>query len=320
LRLCAALVKVQRLEWGCKKTLQKYEDALRDSSQTIRYGRVLASILALFSTFHFLPTQAYDYRKLPKAGFPPNPNSQSNSDLPTSFGVHLSPGQDRRANAPVNRYDPGEPTLNMQLVRWDTKKMPLLIWISPGLKLPDCPFDQIPATRVDLVTQMLQAPGNPFADLETVKGWVPDVNDQVAAGIEQWREFEGEGLLSFAFTDDPRMAHIMIFFTDAFRDATAPGGIMVGGITSAQLYPVAQAQQMKIKQKPVIIELSTLVNHSDQKMQSATAHEFGHALGIKAHSPYREDIMFADRIVDHLSPADKATIRYLYHSKPQWVM
>ncbi len=306
--------------WVVSRFLED-EDALRDSGITANLIRVLAIFLILVPAVWSLPALSYDYRKLPKAGFPVNTESQTpDNDLPSSYGVHLSPGLDRRAHGPVNRYDPGEPTLNMQLVRWDTKKMPLLIWIAPGLKLPDCPFDQIPATRVDTVTQMLQTPGNPFAQLEAVKGWVPDMNDQVAAGIEQWREFEGEGLLSFAFTDDPRQAHIMVFFTDAFKDATAPGGIMVGGITSAQLYPLAQAQQMKIRQKPVVIELSTMVNHSDEKMQAASAHEFGHALGIKAHSPYREDIMFADRIVDHLSAADKATIRYLYHSKPQWVM
>jgi hypothetical protein len=198
--------------------------------------------------------------------------------------------------------------------------MPLLIWISPGLKLPDCPFEELQSTRVDEVTQMLLSQGDPFSQLTQAKGWLPEMNDQVAAGIEQWREFEGEGLFSFAFTDDPRMAHVLIFFTDAFRDATAPGGIMVGGITSAQVYPVSQAKQMKIAQKPVVIELSTLVNSTEEKMQGASAHEFGHALGIKAHSPYREDIMFADRIVNHLSAADKATIRFLYHSQPQFVM
>jgi predicted Zn-dependent protease len=112
----------------------------------------------------------------------------------------------------------------------------------------------------------------------------------------------------------------VIFFADAFRDADAPGGIMVGGNTAAQVYPYSQAKQMKIGQKPVVIELSTLVNNTASKMQGASAHEFGHALGIKAHSPFREDIMYADRIVDHLSGADKATIRYLYHSQPQWVL
>jgi predicted Zn-dependent protease len=204
-------------------------------------------------------------------------------------------------------------------VRWEAKKMPLLIWISPGIQLPEIPFSQIQSQRVDMVTQILQSP-QPFQGLPQAPGWTPDTNDQVAAGIEQWREFEKEGLFSFAFTDDPRNAHIMVFFTDNFKESDAPGGIAVGGVTSAQIYPYAQAQQVKIRQKPVIIELSTSVNHTPQKMQGATAHEFGHALGIKAHSPYREDIMNVDRVVDFLSPSDKATIRYLYHKPLQWVM
>jgi predicted Zn-dependent protease len=55
-------------------------------------------------------------------------------------------------------------------------------------------------------------------------------------------------------------------------------------------------------------------------MIGASAHEFGHALGIKAHSPYRDDIMHENRIVNQLSPADKTTIRNLYRSKPAYVM
>jgi predicted Zn-dependent protease len=283
------------------------------------------------------------YRKLPKAQFGNYSQSQvgnsptltqpvqgssglgdsgNTMSLPMSTGLHLSPGLDRKPGAAgaADRYDPGEPTLKMQLVRWESKKMPLLIYLSPGLKLPDCPFESIPAVRPDQVTQMLQNPGNPFQDLTRVKNWVPEMNDQVAAGIEQWREFENEGLFNFAFTEDPHNAHIMIFFTDAFRDANSAGGNMVGGITSAQVYPYALAQSQKIGQKPVIIELSTLVNSTDEKMQASSAHEFGHALGIKAHSPYREDIMYAFRVVNHLSPADKSTIRYLYKTKPQWVL
>ena len=265
------------------------------------------------------------YKNLPKAGFgaysTQPASTQSSSDLPTSFGVHLgTAGQDRRVNGKVERYNPGEPTLNMQLVRWEHKKMPLLIWISPGYQLPDCSFEQLQLIRVDQVNNMLRDPTNPILNCPVARGWTPEVNDQVAAGIEQWREFENEKLFSFAFTDDPRTANVVVFFADAFKDSTSPGGIMVGGNTSAQVYPFAQAQQMKIGQKPVVIELSTMVNNNESKMQGASAHEFGHALGIKAHSPFREDIMFADRIVDHLSAADKATIRYLYHAQPQWVL
>ncbi|HEY9684205.1 MAG TPA: matrixin family metalloprotease [Oculatellaceae cyanobacterium] len=265
------------------------------------------------------------YKNLPRAGFQsslsqPAGGYSSSSQLPTSFGVHLTEGQDRRVGGPVERYDPGEPTLKMQRVRWEQKKMPLLIWLSPGVQLPECPFEQLQTIRVDQVNDMLRDQTNPILSLKQAKGWTPEVNDQVAAGIEQWREFENEKLFTFAFTDDPRNANIVVFFVDAFRDSTSPGGVMVGGNTSAQVYPYAQAQQVKIAQKPVVIELSTMVNNTDSKMMGAAAHEFGHALGIKAHSPYREDIMYADRIVDHLSPADKATIRYLYHQPPQWVL
>jgi predicted Zn-dependent protease len=271
-------------------------------------------------------------RKLPKAGFPTGPSGSSfggTTALPRVNGLHLMDGLDQGPLPPQNiqgggngndngPYNPGEQAVNWQRVRWEAKKMPLMIWISPGLKLPDCPFSQIQGTRVDTVTNMLQSP-EPWS-LTQAPSWTPETNDQVAAGIEQWREFEKEGLFSFVFTDDPRNANIMVFFTDSFKESDSPGGIAVGGITSAQIYPIAQAQKMKIRQKPVIIELSTMVNGTPVKMQGATAHEFGHALGIKAHSQGMWDIMNVNRVTNVLSPADKATIRYLYHQPVQWVM
>ena len=309
--------------------------------KSLRFNLLLG--VALLASLVTSPGANAQYRKLPKASFGGYSQSQAASSptltqpmqgssglgesgntmsLPMSTGLHLNEGMDRKPGAAgaAERYDPGEPTLKMQLVRWESKKMPLLIYLSPGIKLPDCPFENIPAVRPDQVLRLFQTPGNPFQDLTRVKNWTPEMNDQVAAGIEQWREFENEGLFSFAFTEDPRMANIVIFFTDAFRDANQAGGNMVGGITSAQVYPYALAQTQKIGQKPVVIELSTLVNGTDEKLQASSAHEFGHALGIKAHSPYREDIMYAFRVVNHLSPADKSTIRYLYKTKPQWVL
>jgi predicted Zn-dependent protease len=259
-------------------------------------------------------------RHLPKATLPTFARSAGDeANLPGSYGVHLTPGLNRPRNAAAQRYDPGEPDLSMATVRWESNKMPLLIWISPGLQLPDCPASQLKSTRVDEVTEMLQS-SEPLKNLKQATGWTPETNDDVAAGIEQWRQFQGEGLFRFAFTDDPRDANICVFFVDAFREGTEAGGIMVGGNTAATVYPIAQAHSIKIKQKPVIIELSTLVNSTPQKMTGAAAHEFGHALGIKAHSPYREDIMYVDRVVDQLSPADKATIRWLYRQTPKYVL
>ena len=260
-------------------------------------------------------------RKLPPAGFQLNvQQSGGTAALPKVNGVHLGDsGEDRPDNSPAEVYPPGEPKAHMQLVRWEANKMPLKVWISPGLKLPDVPFDEAQATRVDTVVQLLNQP-TPLAGLEQAQGWTEHTNDVVAAGIEQWREFENEGLFRFVFCDDPRMADIMVFFPEAFKDASSPGGINIGGNTCAAIYPIQQSHSMHIRQKPVVIELPLMINYTDDRMYGASAHEFGHALGIKAHSDKRQDIMFRDRIVNHLSPSDKATIRFLYHSKPQWVM
>ncbi|MEZ4544817.1 MAG: matrixin family metalloprotease [Cyanobacteriota/Melainabacteria group bacterium] len=62
------------------------------------------------------------------------------------------------------------------------------------------------------------------------------------------------------------------------------------------------------------------VNHEPGRLEGAAAHEFGHALGIKAHSPYREDLMYVDRVVNDLSEGDKATLRLLYRAKTPYLM
>lgn len=277
-----------------------------------------------------LPPGAAQTRRLPKAGFQSFsgnlPATSSGSGLGTvsgtglsTPGVHLTSGMERNARNARERYNPGEPTLNMAPVRWPRSKMPLKIWISPGLQLPQLPFQQLPDTRVETVFQMLQTE-NPFSDLSTAPGWTEQTNYQVAAGIEQWRQFEAEGLIRFGFTTDPREAQVFVFFTDQFEGAAGPGGTNVGALTCAQLFTVAQTQMPNYRQKPVVMEFSTRVNYLPEKMQSSATHEFGHALGIKAHSPYRDDIMYENNVVFSLSEGDKATVRWLYSIDPKYVL
>jgi hypothetical protein len=45
-------------------------------------------------------------------------------------------------------------------------------------------------------------------------------------------------------------------------------------------------------------------------------HEMGHALGIFAHSPYPEDIMYLDPEVEQLSERDRRTAEAAYHTPP----
>ncbi len=237
----------------------------------------------------------------------------------TTPGLHLTGGENRTKATLAKPYNPGEPSLRMALVRWTAEKMPLRIWISPGIELPKLPFAQLQQQRVDEVFQRLQSE-DPFGDCTIAKGWEEQTNYQVAAGIEQWRQFEHEGLIKFGFTQDPREAQVLVFFTDSFPDSGGPGGLNVAGNTCAQLFTPAQTQLPNYRQKPVVIELSTMINHTPERMMGASAHEFGHALGIKEHSPYRDDLMYVDRIVTGLSAGDKATFRLLYKTKPQYVM
>ncbi|HIA54461.1 MAG TPA: matrixin family metalloprotease [Candidatus Melainabacteria bacterium] len=314
--------------------------SFRKLSNVFKLQKFLPAILAvtvLAPCVSYEPADAQVVkRKLPKAGFQslmrPGPGAagvgySGQQMAPGSSGVHLVPGLDRGNRASAGDwYDPGEPDLKMQWVRWEPRKMPLRVWISPGLELPSLPFQELKATRVNTVAQMcFGADPNPFASLTQVNGWKDEMGEAVCAGIEMWKPFEQEGLFSFDFTGNPREANILVFFNDNFAGATEPGGISTGGYTCAQAIPFAKIAEALREGKnprtpPVVMELSLGVNSTLEKLKAATAHEFGHALGIKAHSPYRDDIMHENRVVEQLSQADKNTIRRLYRSRTQWVL
>jgi hypothetical protein len=259
---------------------------------------------------------------LPKAQFQSllrQPGTLDN-DLPVVDGLHLQEGVTRGQNdASANQpYQPGEPKLNGALVRWDTRRFPLKVWISEGKKLPEVPFEVLQEERVPRVQGMLQRPKS-FEELPECPGWKPEMNDSVAEGFELWREFEKEGLLSFGFVDSPEQADVMVFFTDHFVGAAGPGGTDVHALTMGQVFtPQQVAMKMQRGEPTVPIVMELCVNEEFGKMQADAAHEFGHALGIKAHSPYREDIMYVHRAVSHLSAADKATLRALYKAQPKY--
>ncbi|MGD9680379.1 MAG: matrixin family metalloprotease [Candidatus Obscuribacterales bacterium] len=299
--------------------------ATREATRASRLSKACLVISLAFALFGSSFLGAFSQNRLPRAGFFNNstygrPNQPSVSAGGVSDyhlqtpGLHLTRGENRTRQNLSDPYNPGEETLNMAFVRWDTSRMPLKIWISPGLELPKMPFDQLQQTRVVDVFKRLRRE-DPFGDLGQAQGWTEETNYQVAAGIEQWRIFQDEGLISFGFVNDPRDADIFVFYTDMFQGTSGPGGINVGGNTSARAFSRQDLANPLYRKTPVIIELSTRVNHLPEKMQGAAAHEFGHALGIKAHSPYRDDIMYSDRVVTSLSEGDKATLRLLYHTK-----
>jgi hypothetical protein len=293
--------------------------AWSSKSRSLRLCALAWTAVILCLAWSLPPAALAQNRSLPRAGF----NTYNGGPLPNAGGIHLGGGDERAANAPPEVYNPGEKQLEMKTVRWENRHMPLRVWISPGGKLPEEPFSQVQAHRPQEVLNMLMS-GQDLAALPQCPGFSPEMVQSAANGIEQWRPFQNEGLFSFQFVDDPSQAQIMVFWVDRFIDSEQPGGSSVHGNTVATLFDADLVHTTEARDRrpvqgaPVIIELK--VNGETDKLQADAAHEFGHALGIKEHSPYRQDIMFVNRQVMFLSPSDKATIRWLYKQRTPYVM
>lgn len=261
-------------------------------------------------------------RALPRANF--NNHFGSGAQPGPAGGVSLQDGAYRAKNSGAQVYNPGEPKLGHKLVHWEGRFMPLKVWISPGKKLIEEPIQTINAQRPQEVYNMLNSDRNAIAGLQQCASWTPDMMQAAIQGIEQWREFQNEGLFSFQFVEDPTQANILLFWADRLTGDESAGGVSTGGNTVAILYDANQVHQAEAQHgkpvhgTPVIIEVVAIPEF--EKLQARIAHEFGHALGIKEHSPYNDDLMCVNGIAKYVSASDKATIRWLYKQPPAYLM
>lgn len=259
-------------------------------------------------------------RALPKAGF--SNYSAAGRPLPQGSGLSLEEGVDRPAGAPAEVYNPGEPTQGFALTHWEKRFMPLKIWISPGKKLQDEDISIINKQRPQEVWELVNS--GAISSLPQCSGWSPQMNQAAYNGIMQWKEFQNEGLFSFEFVEDPKLANIVLFWAERLTGDEGVGGISTRGNTAAILYPANQVHQAEastgkpVHGTPVVIEL--VVDESYGILQARAAHEFGHALGIKAHSNAKQDLMYVNQHSPLLTESDKATIRWLYRQPPKFLM
>lgn len=66
----------------------------------------------------------------------------------------------------------------------------------------------------------------------------------------------------------------------------------------------------------MVVTLSPRPETDAERARRLVGHEMGHALGILSHSPNPRDLMWSGLIPsDTLSPADRATLRTLYHAR-----
>lgn len=223
-----------------------------------------------------------------------------------------------------------------QRSRWIADTMPFKVWMSHGQSMDTIANSEgVPVTNTsntagwgDAAIQLLQNPEQ-IGTLPMAQGYTDEQYQAAMEGINSWKPLENEKLFAFEFTDKPDEADVCVFWTHHFVDKHGLGLFEndIRGMTSRHLLPVKQVMQalqsnnlemVRRSRKPVVILLRTTQSDgqpmTQPRMRAASAHEFGHALGIDGHSPYPTDLMsvFYGRGVQ--SPNDVATMRYLYRN------
>lgn len=223
------------------------------------------------------------------------------------------------------------------VIHWLPEQMPIKVFISPGLSLDSIidPALGAPYTSVDnrdhwpdLVANVMEDPQK-LQSLEVAEGYTPEQYQAAVQGISSWHAFEKEGLFSFKLINDPTTedADVYVFWTKHFVNKLGLALFEndIRGYTAKRSFhtkdAVLAAQQGAMR--PVVILLRTTDSNTNSmppiKMKASAAHEFGHALGIEGHSTNVNDLMSIYYGHGAISTNDAATIRYLYHLKPDLI-
>ena len=220
------------------------------------------------------------------------------------------------------------------VIRWIPDQMPLHVWVSNGLDINSVldPKLGAPYTNTDHVDQWPEVVANiitnpqQLSSLPQCSGFVPEHRAAAIEGINYWKKFEKEGLLSFEYTDDPTEADIHVFFVHHFVNqlGLALFANDIRGYTSKNCFPYKAIMEGKRANfKPVVVLLRCTEKQGEPmplaKMRAAAGHEMGHALGIDGHSKNPGDLMSVYYGNGCLSPSDTATIRYRYKCTPDLI-
>jgi predicted Zn-dependent protease len=190
--------------------------------------------------------------------------------------------------------------------------------------------------RDDLYEWRLEAPSIPGPGLDTlsfhwgkddlpVRVWVEDTDNlpaHMARAIDVWeaaflyREFEA------TLVDDSTTADVIVLGGDP-----GPGPkLEMKRLHSAMAPECAGATDLDVDvantelRLPIRVFIDSRSLPDDPGIESCLAltsiHEMGHAIGIFAHAPDADDIMFADPQVDLPSARDRRTAEAVYHTTP----
>lgn len=156
-----------------------------------------------------------------------------------------------------------------------------------------------------------------------VRIWAEDTLNlpaHVRQGMDQWEAVFLYGELKAVVVSDSGAADVIV------TSGIAPkGGFSVTRLESSMAPECQGATDIELGASgheilpPIRVYVDPRFDPSspgvDACMALTTAHELGHSLGVFAHSPNPEDIMFADPVVAAMSPRDRSTAELAYHVK-----
>jgi predicted Zn-dependent protease len=161
------------------------------------------------------------------------------------------------------------------------------------------------------------------ADLP-VKYWAQDSLNlplHVQHGIEQWEAVFLYGEFKGVVVADSNSADVIV------TTGIAPkGGFLVTRLESGMAPECQGATDIELTGtgerivRPIRVYVDARFAPDapglDECMALTTTHEIGHTLGIFAHSPNIDDIMYADPAVSTPSTRDRSTAELAYHTQP----
>lgn len=149
-------------------------------------------------------------------------------------------------------------------------------------------------------------------DASTPSGFSKTSREDILQCLEQWCAIL-PSKLKYVLVDEQETANLIFLRVDSSYDIDDNGeteGLSKSTFGKQLGWGVTEVTAAKIR---IVDDLDEAKNAIKRKeTRSTVLHEIGHALGIRAHSPYADDVMFPSSVVSEPSKRDVATIKLLY--------
>ena len=146
----------------------------------------------------------------------------------------------------------------------------------------------------------------------------------VRAGAAEWEAASLFGDFSFALVGTPDQADVVVNWSTSARPVEIAHCIPVGGAAFTtfcltpegdRLQPFPLRNTMMVSSVRFLVTIREAEALNPARARTLVMHELGHVLGIAAHSPNAQDLMFADPAVrDTPNARDRATVQLLYQT------